>query len=230
MVLPDEILLILLFVLPGLFSIYIRSGINDLPKKKEEWQARLYFIIFSVVSWYTFYLVTLFIDWASQKYTQTHILPISVSLKSLTESYLGIPVLFWVLIISGLLGAVVGRLDNTEIHDKIFGLARTKLGLNPENRKDLWTRIIVSRKPFIAHIAFNDGRDIWGITRSASSNIENKSLYILPIDENSAPNFKASLPQIQGLFVDLENGYSIEIFDASDFQQNYLKYRKQEAM
>lgn len=212
--LVDGILILLLFTLPGQLSVYIRSSMSNVRIKRDEWQARIYqFIAFSLTSWYAFHWFTRAVSSLSRRLLNKQIAPVNVTLTSITGQYLSVPIWLIVVVIGAVLGALLGLADIWRVHERLFGAIRKRLGMNPENRGDVWTETILPRKSFLANVTFTDGRDLWGVVTSASNKEEERALYMLPV-KYRLDDVKACLPPSMGVYVDLEKGYTIELFDA----------------
>jgi len=209
--LPKNILLLLMFGLPGLFIKYIVSKLTDLPgEKKTDWKK---VAIYSTISVYLVHLITLLLHFRNNEKWEV----LKLTLDSLASTYKGIPVFILVILISFILAIIQATLHNKGLIEKGFGLIRSCFDLNIKSPKDVWIKQIGSKSGFIAEITFQDGRKEYGITKSYSTSPNMRELYLIMPEEMMEEKdlFLEALNELapEGIFIDLKNGYSLNIYE-----------------
>lgn len=209
--LPNDIFLIILFGLPGLLTLYIINKTTDLPENNNlQWKI---VVIYSFVSIYTLYLITIL----ANKFLGDGWPILDLSLNSLKLTYKNFPVFILVLLLAIIWSIIFVININYNIGQNFFGWIRKKFNLNVTSNKSLWMRQIGSRESFFAIITYSDGRKEYGVVKHHSTKENKRELFIISneVVKKNLSSIKEDLKNStsEGKFIDIKNGFSVEIYD-----------------
>ena len=208
--LPKDILLILLFGLPGLFIMHlIYTFTNIYRKEKYDWKK---ITIFSTLSIYLLHVTSIILN----KFYPEKFDILNLSLKSLSSTYNGdIPVLLLTLLMSLIIAFICIININYKLIDNIYTCIRKIFNLNKKSSYSVWGEEITSIKSTFIRIITENKTQIGVLHRSSSDEKREIFLYSADIFINKKLEINKLLDTLtpEGIFIDLENDYEIEIYD-----------------